>query len=292
MLLFCVVKAMWEKLFAILNALTFRLPYFAIRKVFSLTFGKKKYFWMNSPLKYIVSPVKLPDGNKIFWSWEEDVFWLRDMIKEIYEEQTYEHFFKAKHGEVIVDVGANIGLFTLKVSKEVGNEGKVITFEPKKRNYDLLSRNLRINKCRNVLALNTALSDFNGKATLYIKDVSLQNTLLPQIKLQSRTIKTALVDVRTLSSVLKELKICYVDILKIDAEGCELEVLRGAEEFLLNHRIGKISVAAYHSENEPKIITDYLHKFGYAVRSHKNVGLGNFQRVHTYGICTKFDVCA
>lgn len=206
------------------------------------------------------------------------------MIKEIYEEQAYEHFFQAEDGEVIVDVGANIGLFTLKASKEVGDNGKVITFEPKKRNYDLLFRNIRINKCRNVIAINSALSDFNGKAPLYIKDVGLQNTLLPQIKLQSSTIGTEVVDVRTLSSVLKELNINYVDMLKIDAEGCELEVLKGSEEFLSNQMIKKISVAAYHSESELEIITKYLQQFGYSIRSHRNIGLADFQRVHAYGL--------
>lgn len=275
---------MWTKLYSILNALTFWLPYLVIRKVFSLVFGKSKHVWMNSPLKYLVNPVKLPDGNKILWSWEEEVFWFRDMTKEIYEEQAYEHLFHAEDGEVVVDVGANIGLFTLKASKEVGIKGKVVAFEPKKRNYELLCRNIRINKCQNVLAINIALSDFNGRGTLYIKDVSLQNTLLPQTNSDTRTIATSVVEVRNLSSILRKLNITSVDMLKIDAEGCEFEVLKGAEDFLSYQKIRKISVAAYHSKEELKIISEYLQKFGYEVSSVRNVGLANFQRVHAFGV--------
>ena len=216
-------------------------------------------------------------------TWEEDAFWLRDMIKEIHEEKAYEHFFQAKKDDVIVDVGANIGIFTLKVSKIVGERGKVIAFEPQRNNYKLLIRNLGINKCKNVVPINQALCDFNGKATFYVKSVSLHNTLQPQANSETPTTSINIIGVRKLSSVLDNLNIDHVSFLKIDAEGSELEVLKGAEELLLTHQVRNIAVATYHSTEETQMIMEYLQKFGYAVHLNKNIGLANFQRIHVFG---------
>ena len=263
---------------------TLSVPYFIVRRAFFLSCLKRADLWVKSPFKYLFSPVKLPDGNLVFWSWEEDAFWLRDMIKEIYEDHAYEHFFGAEKGEVVIDVGANIGIFTLKSSKKVGEKGKVVAFEPKKRNYDLLSRNIRINKCQNVLPLNIAVSDSNCNGTLYVKSVSLHNTLLEQTDFETDTIKTETVKVRKLSSVLKNLNIKHVDFLKIDAEGCELSVLKGLEEFLLRKQIKKISVAAYHSAKQLDIISEYLNKWGYFVLNLQSNGLAGFQRTHVFAV--------
>jgi FkbM family methyltransferase len=278
------VKITLAKVFSMLNAVTLNLPYSAVRQAFNFASGKRKDLWLKSPLRYLVSPVKLPDGNHVFWSWEEDAFWLKDMIKEIYQEQAYESFFHAEEDDVIVDVGANIGLFTLKASKKVGKKGKVIAFEPGKRNFALLSRNIRINRCQNVIPLHVAVSDYNGKGTLYLKDVCLQNTLSSCVNQETATVGTPVIEVRRLSTVLEKLKIRRVDMLKIDAEGCEFEVLKGSQEFLENHGIRKISIAAYHSQEEPKILKAYLHKFGYHVFFKRNIGLADFKRIHVFGI--------
>ena len=263
---------------------TLSVPYFVVRKAFFLFCRKRADLWIKLPFRSLFSPVKLPDGNLIFWSWEEDAFWLRDMIKEIYEEKAYEHFFQAEKGEVVVDVGANIGVFTLNAARKVGTEGCVISFEPKNRNYELLSRNIRLNRYCNVLPLNMALSDFDGEGTLYVKSVSLHNTLLAKTDLETKTVKTETVKVNKLASILKKLNVKHVDLLKIDAEGSELEVLKGAKELLLDYKIRKLSVATYHSKDQSDIISKYLQSFGYHIYSIQNVGLASFQRTHVFGI--------
>lgn len=80
-----------------------------------------------------------------------------------------------KEGDVFVDVGANIGLHTLFASKLVGNEGKVISFEPFSLNFKSLKRNVSLNKSENIVLENLAISkDSETLDILYnVKDANL-----------------------------------------------------------------------------------------------------------------------
>jgi len=269
------------------DAFTFRLPYFIVRKSFSALVGQRRNeMWSKSPLSHLLTPVTLPDGCRVLWSWDQDAFWFREMVKEIYEDRVYERCFQVETGEVVVDVGANIGVFTLHAWKKIGKQGKVVSIEPESKNYRLLCTNTRVNNCRNVFPLNVALSDFEGEAAFYVKDVGVEHTLLPKTALgfDTRTTRVVQVEVRTLSSVLCHLGIRAVDFLKIDVEGSEMEVLKGAVDFLSDKRIKKISVAAYHDREESKMIREYLQKVGYHVSSFRNEGLFHFPLEHVYGI--------
>jgi FkbM family methyltransferase len=242
--------------------------------------------WERSPFAHLVSPVTLPDGNRMLWSWMVNAFWFRELVKEIYEDRVYERLFRVDEGDVVVDVGANVGTFTLKAWKETGEKGKIFAFEPESRNYKRLCRNLRINRCANVVPINAAVSDFNGTADFYVKEVSLQNTLLPEttLTIDTHTVTVVKVPVRTVSSVLEDFGMDRIDFLKVDAEGAEFEVLRGVEKLMSDRKIGKVSVATYHSKEQTKIISDFLKNLGYQVRVFRNEGLGHFHLEHVYGI--------
>ena len=97
---------------------------------------------MKSPLRFLISPVMLPNGYQIFWSWSQDPFWLKEITQEVYHHETYEHFFSLKEKDTVVDIGANVGLFSLKASKAVGKHGTIVAFEPEKNNYEMLCRNI------------------------------------------------------------------------------------------------------------------------------------------------------
>lgn len=265
------------------NTLTFRLPHFLIHQSLSTLAGKRKNeIWTKSPFKNLKSPITLPDGNLILWPWNEDSFWLKELVKEIYEDRVYERFFHVEKNDIVVDVGANIGTFTLNAWKKTGKQGKVIAIEPENRNYERLCTNIRINKCNNVFPLNMAVSNFNGTADFHIKNVSLQHTLLSETTLSfpTHTIATTKVTVRTLAHVFQHLNISQIDFLKIDAEGSELEVLKGAEPLLKKRQIQKVSVAAYHSKTQAQEITNYLKKNGYNTHLFRNEGLAHFKLEH------------
>jgi FkbM family methyltransferase len=277
-----------------LNRFTLGLPYYVLRKSFSGLVGRRRIndVWLRSPFARLVSPVFLPDGNRLLWPWDVDAFWLREMIKEIYEDRVYERSFRVEEGDVVVDVGANVGVFTLKARKQTGRRGKVIAIEPEKKNYLRLCRNIGVNRFSDVFPVNVAVTDFDGIADFYVKDASVEHTLLPTTSLSydTHTVTTRKVQVRMLPSVLRELGVNRVDFLKVDAEGVELEVLRGAEKLLSDKKIRKVSVATYHSKEETRAVGSFLQSFGYFVCVFRNEGQAHFQLEHTYGCSTENDL--
>jgi len=183
-----------------------------------------------------------------------------DAFREICIEDHY-NFSQIKKGITIVDIGAHIGTFTLSAVKKVGGQGKVIAIEPELNNFTQLTRNLEINKIKNVIPINLALSDFNGKGDFFISKGSGCHSLLPREG--ENIINKIQVKIKTLDTLFEELNVTKVDLLKIDAEEAELKILKGAEKTLLKNPQMKIVIAAYHSPNEAQEVVEYLRKLNF-----------------------------
>jgi FkbM family methyltransferase len=181
------------------------------------------------------------------------------ILLEVFKDDVYERVFKVEKGDVVVDVGAHVGMFTVKALREVGEEGLVIAIEPEERNFELLKRNTRGYK--NVKLVKKAVGDKTGRAILYISELSGEHS----IKRSSRAMKSIDVEVDTLDNMLSSLGVSKVDFLKIDVEGAELEVLRGASGYLSEGKIRKVAVAAYHYCEEHKEVEDFLSYHGFLV---------------------------
>ena len=74
-------------------------------------------------------------------------------VMTIHEDDIIERFLP-KNGDIVVDIGAHIGLYTIISSKRVGFNGKVVAIEAHPENFEILSRNIQVNKLTNVIALN------------------------------------------------------------------------------------------------------------------------------------------
>ncbi|MCS7109719.1 MAG: FkbM family methyltransferase [Candidatus Micrarchaeota archaeon] len=70
-----------------------------------------------------------------------------------------------KKGELFIDVGAYKGFYSLIASELVGEDGKVLAFEPNYKSFEILVKNIKLNSISNIIALNIALSDFDGRAS-------------------------------------------------------------------------------------------------------------------------------
>jgi FkbM family methyltransferase len=134
-------------------------------------------------------------------------------------------------GSVMLDVGANLGLFTLAASRLVGASGRVAAFEPTQSTFSILEKNLLLNGITNVMPLRIALSDHAGKARLYHEADFSRNSLVADAAGQ----ESEEVVTRTLDEVLPELKVGRVDFIKIDVEGADELVCRGAMQTLRTH---------------------------------------------------------
>ena len=96
---------------------------------------------------------KIPKYNYEFYCRNSDDFHM--MVA--HELDIIERNFSPKEGDVVIDVGAHIGPYTLKASKRVGLNGKIIAIEADPENFDILNRNIQLNKLTNVIALNYAV---------------------------------------------------------------------------------------------------------------------------------------
>jgi FkbM family methyltransferase len=131
-------------------------------------------------------------------------------------------------GMTYVDVGANIGHHALIAASRVGGTGAIHTFEPAPAMFNELRRNMSRNGCRNVTCNNCALGEQVGTAQFYLADISesAANSLGRTVHVTDRQVS---VSVRTLDDYCEAAGINRLDVLKVDVEGAELLVLRGAE---------------------------------------------------------------
>jgi FkbM family methyltransferase len=147
---------------------------------------------------------------------------------------TYEpEFLKAlrqhvRPGDTCVDVGGNLGYYCLLMSNLVGPKGRVITFEPVEENLAVLRENIAVNKIENVELANTALGAHPGVLSLIRSEVgSVSATPSVRGYAVEGAQSSIEVPVNTLDAYLEE-KGWRPAVIKIDVEGAELEVLRGA----------------------------------------------------------------
>jgi len=152
---------------------------------------------------------------------------LRLSINGIYEEFETETVKKIiKTGDIVFDIGANIGYYTLIFAKLVGPSGKVFSFEPEPTNYELLKKNVKINDYTNVDFFCKAVSNLNQTTKLFLDKEnngghSLINTIEDRASIEIESIR--------IDDNFKNQKI---DFIKIDIEGFELEALKGMYELL------------------------------------------------------------
>ena len=201
-------------------------------------------------------------------------------LKKSFEYSTLQLFSTIlKRGDVIIDVGANSGLYSIFYSKLVGDEGAVHAFEPDKATFSLLQENLTLNNCNNVTIYNMALSNKesniemvsfnpeniqlnNGDSFKYIKEVSLES-----MNKDSNLMKAhRLDDLKELNTIHK------IDFIKIDVEGAEFLVLQGSVNTILKHKPVIIFELSGEWTNrfhyKPYQILVFLHELGYEMEEY------------------------
>ena len=165
-----------------------------------------------------------------------------------------------KKGDTVVDVGANIGLFTLFFSKLVGTTGRVIAFEPDPENFDVLKKNIELNEITNVTLIQKGVSNKNESVKLYKSSVSGGHSLIKNEWAKEYTnIQTV-----TLDDYFRGKEI---DMIKIDTEGFELEVIEGGKKLLEDNKNMKIISefgGYYYKRNNSKVLyPKILHEMGF-----------------------------
>lgn len=134
-----------------------------------------------------------------------------------------------KEGMIVIDVGANIGYYTLLAASIVKNTGKVYALEPDPRNFCLLNENIEINKYSNIVeTYPIAISDVTGKAIFHLSNKTNLNTMLDPAKYSTTfpSIKDK-IEVKTMSIDDFMHDKGYVNFIRMDIEGFEVEAFNG-----------------------------------------------------------------
>lgn len=175
---------------------------------------------------------------------------------EMEPEQTAAMTAMIKPGDVLFDIGANVGYYSILASRLVGENGRVVAFEPLPRNVDFLERHIELNDAGNVTVQRLALSDKRGMSRFTTGQNSAMGHIGKDGELEVETV--------SLDEVVAELGITP-DVIKMDVEGSEMDVFRGGEETL---KRAKPSIfLSTHSDELRTSCLSFLQGLGYKVQT-------------------------
>ncbi len=166
---------------------------------------------------------------------------------------------EVRPGDTVFDIGAHRGFFTLVASVLTGPRGRVIAFEPLPLNQSYLYEHLRVNRTNNVTVIEAAVADFSGTARF--SDGSDYNPKCISAHLSNE----GEIEVRTLTldEVVESGEAPSPRLMKIDVEGAEVMVLRGAHRLL--ERTGPTLVIDTHGRATHEKCCDFLRGLGYGL---------------------------
>jgi len=135
---------------------------------------------------------------------------------------------------VILDLGANIGAFTVAVAIRFP-KAKIFAYEPEEENFKILSKNIELNKLQNrVMPHQAAIAGHDGVEKLFLSNFEYGHSLLKEFIVEEKTNETEMLSVScvTIKSILDANRLRYIDLIKMDIEGSEYEVLYGLSDEL------------------------------------------------------------
>ena len=142
-----------------------------------------------------------------------------------------------KPGDVFFDIGACVGTFSLIAANIVKASGRVYAFEPVSRHFERLERNIALNGFENISLFKLALSDKNGSGKIFIpKTFNTGMASLNVNDMQVADYEVEAVELKKLDDFVKEQNVKRIDVIKVDVEGHELAVIKGAIESMFRFK--------------------------------------------------------
>ena len=204
---------------------------------------------------------------------------------EIFEENSYYYISDVlQSGQTFVDVGANVGYFSLFASKIVGPRGRVIAFEPGEFACGLLRRNRELNRLQWLKIHQLGLGDKDETVSFNCGNPGMDvYSSLGEIRHQNAakvSFSEIEIELRRGDNWANENGLHHIDLMKIDVEGGELQVLKGMAGILREHRVHRLLIEisrdmASAFDYAPKDIFSFVEGFGY-----EWFGFGPFGRVY------------
>jgi len=171
--------------------------------------------------------------------------------------------FRIKEKDIVVDIGAHIGYFSV-YSSEKAKNGKIFAFEPYTESFKILKNNVDINQIKNVITQNLGVTKTTGKTSLYLKkNFAIGNSIYKNSSTNKK------IDIKTISlqDIINNNNLQRINFLKLDCEGAEYEILLNLD-YQTIQKIDKI-VAEMHPKIENFKVQDvkkFLSSYGFEVK--------------------------
>lgn len=215
-------------------------------------------------------------------------FWQRMMMAGCYDRNEYRMLLElAAPGDQILDGGAYVGFHTLALAKKVADEtsGKIYAFEPHPKFYAQIRESCVKNPDLPIEAYPLALSDFDGQATFYLPPPNGWQGVEGSLQAVPGW-KTMSAETITLDTFLAEQKIGHLTFAKLDLEGSEPQVLRGAKNALRSGVLESLSCEI--SINNRKEVFEILNQYNFDqfffLNTFKNAPPKNFDNLTRYNV--------
>lgn len=180
------------------------------------------------------------------------------------------HHFKVMPNAIFLDIGANAGKYSILVSNNSKNS-VVYSFEPSPSTFNNLKTNIHLNNLQNVKALNIGLSDYEGNLQFANSKTKtgLSHVVQQGEKTDFNSYEIATVNVSTLDLVIKNYNIdsSKIDLIKIDVEGHEFHVLKGAKHTLkVVLPMTRILIEVNKETSDSSPIIEFVRDLGFSVK--------------------------
>ncbi len=187
----------------------------------------------------------------------------RGILKEIFILEEYSPVIGSiKNSDIIIDIGAHIGMFSLFATEKNPNV-KILAFEPMKKNFCLLSKNISLNNLKNIDIINYAVSDKNSETLLYLSEDNTGAHSMFKKSERSEKIKTI-----SINNIFIKFKIKNCSLLKLDCEGGEYPIIMSLSKNNLK-KINSIIMEFHNPKQLPEIINK-LKDLGFKISTSNN----------------------
>ncbi|KKK94912.1 hypothetical protein LCGC14_2678090 [marine sediment metagenome] len=231
-------------------------------------------------LKRLVTPKDSPPyfsigGYKIYFESEYEIDDRKELLKGIThvisEGLLFPFFFSSQvnlnNEDIVLDIGAYIGVSSMIFSKKVRDKGRVYAIEPVMHN--IIRKNTKENNIINIHVIPKAIGDKVGKAEVEISDYGGDASITKREYTKGYYTKKKVIDLTTLDILAEELELERIDFIKIDIEGAEELAIRGADKIIKKFK-PKWSISSYHIDfkNEPqhRKLINLMLEYGYNVK--------------------------
>lgn len=169
------------------------------------------------------------------------------LIQEYHNED-----FIIKNNDIVIDVGAHIGLFSLYVSVYC-LDGKIFSFEPVKENFSLLNQNINLNNKKNISIFNCAVSSKNELVKVFLDNDDSGHSLFSSGEHYEK------IHSKSLERIFLENNIEHCDLLKLDCEGAEYEIFETLPTEFFS-KIQKIVIEYHFADTQPELLEKLIKK--------------------------------